>query len=369
MGNKKIRVLVVDDSALVRQILVEVLNAAPDVEVVGTASDPFLARDRIKELNPDVLTLDVEMPRMDGLTFLANLMRLRPMPVVMVSSLTEQGAETTFKALELGAIDFVSKPKIDVAGTLARFGDEILSKIRTAAGARVLARNSPSSATRVAPRFSADAVLPASSGSKMLRTTERIIAIGASTGGTEAIREVLMGLPADCPAIVIAQHIPEAFSLPFTRRMDSMAAMSVVEPADGQYIMPGHVYIAPGGRHLLVERDGARYRCRLNNGPPVNRHCPSVDVLFRSVAQNVGPNAVGAILTGMGDDGARGLKEMLDAGARTMAQDEASSVVWGMPGAAVKLGGAQDILPLNRVAEHIMRMAQSVGAPAIAAAI
>ena len=192
----------------------------------------------------------------------------------------------------------------------------------------------------------------------MLRTTDRIIAIGASTGGTEAIREVLMGLPADCPAIVIAQHIPEAFSLPFTRRMDSLAAMSVVEPADGQYIMPGHVYIAPGGRHLLVERDGARYRCRLNNGPPVNRHCPSVDVLFRSVAQNVGPNAVGVILTGMGDDGARGLKEMLDAGARTMAQDEASSVVWGMPGAAVKLGGAQDILPLSRVAENIMRLAQ-----------
>ncbi len=369
MGNKKIRVLVVDDSALVRQILVEVLNAAKDVEVVGTASDPFMARDRIKELNPDVLTLDVEMPRMDGLTFLANLMRLRPMPVVMVSSLTEQGAETTLKALELGAIDFVSKPKIDVAGTLALFGDEILSKIRTAAGARVIARSAPASVTRVAPRFSADAVLPASSGSKMLRTTDRIIAIGASTGGTEAIREVLMGLPADCPAIVIAQHIPEAFSLPFTKRMDSMAAMSVVEPSDGQYIMAGHVYIAPGGKHLLVERDGARYRCRINNGPPVNRHCPSVDVLFRSVAQNVGPNAVGAILTGMGDDGARGLKEMLDAGARTMAQDEATSVVWGMPGAAVKLGGAQDVLPLNRVAENIMRLALAVGAPAIAAAI
>jgi two-component system, chemotaxis family, protein-glutamate methylesterase/glutaminase len=368
MATKKIRVLVVDDSALVRQILVEVLNAAPDVEVVGTASDPFMARDRIKELNPDVLTLDVEMPRMDGLTFLANLMRLRPMPVVMVSSLTEKGADTTLKALELGAIDFVSKPKIDLAGTLADFGGEILAKIRIAAGARVHARSTPVTPGRVAPKYSADAVLPAASGGKMLRTTDRIIAIGASTGGTEAIREVLMGLPADCPAIVIAQHIPEAFSLPFTRRMDSLAKMSVVEPSDGQYIMPGHVYIAPGSRHLLVERDGARYRCRLNDGPPVNRHCPSVDVLFRSVAQNVGPNAVGVILTGMGDDGARGLKEMLDAGARTLAQDEASSVVWGMPGAAVKLGGAQDILPLTRVAEHIMRLAQTVGAPAIAAA-
>jgi two-component system chemotaxis response regulator CheB len=368
MAAKKIRVLVVDDSALVRQILVEVLNGAPDVEVVGTASDPFMARDRIKELNPDVLTLDVEMPRMDGLTFLANLMRLRPMPVVMVSSLTEQGAETTLKALELGAIDFVSKPKIDLAGTLADFGGEILAKIRIAAGARVMARSAPVAVPRIAPKFSADAVIPANTGGKMLRTTDRIIAIGASTGGTEAIREVLMGLPADCPAIVIAQHIPEAFSLPFTRRMDSLAAMSVVEPTDGQYIMAGHVYIAPGGRHLLVERDGARYRCRLNNGPPVNRHCPSVDVLFRSVAQNVGPNAVGVILTGMGDDGARGLKEMLEAGARTMAQDEASSVVWGMPGAAVKLGGAQEVLPLGRVAENIMRLAQTVGAPALAAA-
>jgi len=367
MAIKKIKVLVVDDSALVRQILVQVLNAAPDVEVVGTASDPFMARDRIKELNPDVLTLDVEMPRMDGLTFLANLMRLRPMPVVMVSSLTDQGADTTLKALELGAIDFVSKPKIDVAGTLADFGDEILGKIRMAAGARVVARNAPAAPGRVAPKYSADAVLPANSGSRMLRTTDRIIAIGASTGGTEAIREVLMGLPADCPAIVIAQHIPEAFSLPFTRRMDSVAAMSVVEPVDGQYIMPGHVYIAPGSRHLLVERDGTRYRCRLNDGPPVNRHCPSVDVLFRSVAQNVGPNAVGVILTGMGDDGARGLKEMMEAGARTMAQDEASSVVWGMPGAAVKMGGAQDVLPLGRVAEHIMRLAQTVGAPPLAA--
>ena len=368
MAIKKIRVLVVDDSALVRQILMEVLNGAPDVEVVGTASDPFMARDRIKELNPDVLTLDVEMPRMDGLTFLANLMRLRPMPVVMVSSLTEQGADTTLKALELGAIDFVSKPKIDLAGTLADFGGEILAKIRIAAGARVMARSAPVSVPRIAPKYSADAVIPANTGGRMLRTTDRIIAIGASTGGTEAIREVLMGLPADCPAIVIAQHIPEAFSLPFTKRMDSLAKMSVVEPVDGQYIMAGHVYIAPGSKHLLVERDGARYRCRLNNGPPVNRHCPSVDVLFRSVAQNVGPNAVGVILTGMGDDGARGLKEMLEAGARTMAQDEASSVVWGMPGAAVKLGAAQEILPLGRVAENIMRLAQTVGAPAIAAA-
>jgi two-component system chemotaxis response regulator CheB len=372
MSSKKIKVLVIDDSALVRQILVEILKGARDIEVVGTASDPFVARERIKETNPDVLTLDVEMPRMDGLTFLANLMRLRPMPVVMVSSLTERGAETTFKALELGAVDFVSKPKVDVAGTLADFSEEILGKIRAAAGARVHARIA--SAAAVPPRHSADAILPAAGASgaapkKMLRTTDRIIAVGASTGGTEAIREFLLGMPHDSPAIVIAQHIPAAFSAPFTRRMDSLCAMSVCEPHDGQHIMPGHVYIAPGGKHLLVERDGARYLCRLNDGPPVNRHCPSVDVLFRSVAQKVGPNAVGVILTGMGDDGARGLKEMRDAGAPTIAQDEATSVVWGMPGAAVKLGAVGEILPLGKVADAVMRLAEAAGAQSVVAAL
>ncbi len=361
MTQKKIKVLVIDDSALVRQILIEIMKGARDIEVVGTANDPFMARERIKELNPDVLTLDVEMPRMDGLTFLANLMRLRPMPVVMISSLTERGADTTLKALELGAVDFVSKPRVDVAGTLEDFSEEILTKIRAAAVARVVGRSSfvP---TTVAPKHSADAILPATSARRVLRTTDRIIAIGASTGGTEAIRAVLTGLPADCPAIVIAQHIPAAFSLPFTHRMDSLAAMSVCEPFDGQHIKSGHVYIAPGGQHLLVERDGARYLCRLKDGPPVNRHCPSVDVLFRSVAQNVGPNAVGVMLTGMGDDGARGLKEMRDAGAPTMAQDEASSVVWGMPGAAVRLGAAAEVMPLDRIAGAIMRLADSAAA-------
>ncbi len=357
---RKIKVLIVDDSALVRQILVEILKTAADMEVVGTASDPFVAREKIKETNPDVLTLDVEMPRMDGLTFLANLMRLRPMPVVMVSSLTQRGAEITLKALELGAVDFVSKPKVDVAGTLHDFSEEILGKIRIAAGARVLARVAPS-AIQV-PKQSADAILPAHAAARMLRTTDRIVAVGSSTGGTEAIRELLAGLPADSPAIVIAQHIPAAFSAPFARRMDTLCALSVCEPVDGQYIMAGHVYIAPGGRHLLVERDGARYRCRLNDGPPVNRHCPSVDVLFRSVAQQVGPNAVGVILTGMGDDGSRGLKEMHDAGAPTVAQDEASSVVWGMPGAAVKSGAVDEVLPLSQVAAAIMRLAGSTGA-------
>jgi two-component system chemotaxis response regulator CheB len=362
MKPRRIKVLIVDDSALVRQILVEILKSADDIEVVGTASDPFVARERIKELNPDVLTLDVEMPRMDGLTFLANLMRLRPMPVVMVSSLTERGAETTLKALELGAIDFVSKPRVDVAGTFHLFSEEILAKIRVAAGARVVARQAPTLPADVPPKHSADAILPAAASARMLRTTDRIIAVGSSTGGTEAIREFLTALPADCPAIVIAQHIPAAFSAPFARRMDSLCQLSVSEPVDGQPIMAGHVYIAPGGKHLLVERDGARYRCRLNDGPPVNRHCPSVDVLFRSVAQQVGPNAVGVILTGMGDDGARGLREMHDAGAATVAQDEASSVVWGMPGAAVKLGAVDEVVPLNQVAATVMRLIENAGA-------
>lgn len=355
--NKKIRVLIVDDSSLVRQMLTDILNESADIEVVGVANDPLIARDRIKALNPDVLTLDVEMPRMDGLTFLSNLMRLRPMPVIMVSSLTERGAQTTLRALELGAVDFVSKPKVDIAGTLRDFSDEICAKVRVAAHARVRARID---APAVTPKYSADAVLPALLSQRKLRTTERIIAIGASTGGTEAIRAVLQGLPADSPAVVIAQHIPAAFSGPFTQRMDSVSAMSVSEPRDGQQIVPGHVYIAPGDRHLMVERDGARYLCRLSDGPPVNRHRPSVDVLFRSVAQNVGRNAVGAILTGMGDDGARGMREMCDAGAATIAQDEASSVVWGMPGAAVKHGGVRDVVALDHMAELVLRLAANV---------
>ncbi len=360
--NKKIRVLIVDDSSLVRQMLTDILNEAPDLEVVGVASDPLIARERIKALNPDVLTLDVEMPRMDGLTFLSNLMRLRPMPVLMVSSLTEQGAQTTLRALELGAVDFVSKPKVDLAGTLRDFADEIRNKVRAAAYARVRARAESAASLKVTPKYSADAVLPASTGRhRMLRTTDRILAIGASTGGTEAIRVVLEALPADGPAVVIAQHIPAAFSGPFTHRMNSVSAMSVCEPCDGQQIVPGHVYIAPGDRHLMVARDGARYLCRLSAGPPVNRHRPSVDVLFRSVAQNVGRNAVGAILTGMGDDGARGLREMLEAGATTVAQDEATSVVWGMPGAAVKHGGVREVLPLERIAEVMLRLAASGG--------
>ena len=363
MAGGKIRVLIVDDSALVRQILTEILNKDPGIEVVGSATDPYAAREKIKRLNPDVLTLDVEMPRMDGLTFLSNLMRLRPMPVVMVSSLTEQGAGVTLQALELGAVDFVTKPKVDLAHRLDDYALEIREKVRIAAGARVQERRSgPAVVTKpIAPvgeKYSADVILQRGNTPRHFKTTESIIAIGASTGGTEAIKEVLIRMPLNCPGSVITQHIPEAFSGPFARRMDSIAAIAVCEARDGQQVLTGHAYIAPGDRHLMVVRDGARYVCRLNDGPPVNRHRPSVDVLFRSVAANAGMNAVGAILTGMGDDGAQGMKEMHDAGAPTIAQDEQTSVVWGMPGQAVKLGGVDKIMPLETIPAQLMRFAE-----------
>jgi two-component system chemotaxis response regulator CheB len=357
-----IKVLVVDDSALVRKLLTVMLDHAAGIQVVGTANDPYAAREKIKRLNPDVITLDIEMPRMDGLTFLENLMRLRPMPVVMVSSLTQQGADATLRALELGAVDFVAKPRADVAGTLEDYQNELIAKVRAAAAARVVPRLAPRSARTVDERHSTSAVLPAMKVQAMLRTSERIVAVGASTGGTEAIRELLSEMPPDAPAIVISQHIPAAFSKSFAERMNRCSAMAVCEAQDGQQILPGHVYIAPGDRHLLVERDGARYLCRLSDGAHVNRHRPSVDVMFRSVAQHVGPNAVGVLLTGMGDDGARGLKEMMDRGAGTIAQDEASSVVWGMPGTAVRLGAAMHVLPLQHIAVQVLNLAAAAAA-------
>ncbi|MCC6207495.1 MAG: chemotaxis response regulator protein-glutamate methylesterase [Gammaproteobacteria bacterium] len=350
----KIRVLIVDDSALVRQLLTKMLTSDPQIEVVGTAQDPYVAREKIKELNPDVLTLDVEMPKMDGVTFLSNLMRLRPMPVVMVSSLTERSADITLRALELGAVDFVSKPKIDLAHTLEDYSDEIIAKIKMAANTHPHTKAPAPSMADIPPRLSADAVLK-KEGPRHFRTTDHLIAIGASTGGTEAIKEVLMRMPPDAPGIVISQHIPEAFSRPFAMRMNRESQMTVSEAADGQQILPGHVLIAPGNRHLVVERDGARYICRLSDGPAVNRHRPSVDVMFRSVAQNAGPNAIGVILTGMGDDGARGMQEMHEAGAYTLAQDEKSSVVWGMPGEAVKQGGVDEIVDLYAMTAAVLR--------------
>ncbi|RRN57113.1 chemotaxis response regulator protein-glutamate methylesterase [Pseudoxanthomonas sp. SGNA-20] len=347
-----IRVLVVDDSAVVRQVLSELLAADPEIEVVGTAADPYLAREKIKRLNPDVITLDVEMPRMDGLAFLENLMRLRPMPVVMVSSLTERGADVTLQALALGAVDFVSKPKLGVARGLEEYATEIAAKVKGAARARVQALVRP--AQRLGPAAPAPAAMAA-----RFRTTDRLIAIGASAGGTEAIRAVLEQMPPDAPAIVLTQHIPGGFSRAFVERLDRHSPMLVREASDGELVLPGHAYLPPGDHHLRVIRDGARWRCRVDGGPPVNRHRPAVDVLFRSVAQNAGPNAVGAILTGMGDDGARGLLEMREAGALTLVQDEATSVVWGMPGAAVKLGAADEILPLERIPARLLELAGS----------
>jgi two-component system chemotaxis response regulator CheB len=363
-GRRPIRVLIVDDSALVRSLLTDILKAAPGIEVVGVAADAHAAREKIKQLNPDVLTLDVEMPKMDGITFLRNLMRLRPMPVVMVSSLTERGADVTLDALALGAVDYLSKPKIDLAATLKDYAEELIEKVRTAARASVRAldpRQPPRPAAAVGPAHSADAVLPKlSPRNRPLRTTDRVIAIGASTGGTEAIKEVLMRLPPDSPGVVIAQHIPKAFSTPFARRMNDCCPVSVCEAEDGQHVLAGHAYIAPGDRHLMLVRDGARYVCRLDDGVPVNRHKPSVDVLFRSVAQNAGRNAIGVLLTGMGKDGARGMKEMLDSGSRTIAQDEASSVVWGMPGEAVSLGAAEHVVALESIAGKILALAEAM---------
>jgi len=345
--DKKIKVLIVDDSALVRQLLTEILSSDKSIQVVGSAADPYMARDKIKQLAPDVLTLDVEMPKMDGVTFLGNLMRLRPMPVVMVSSLTESGADITLQALEIGAVDFVSKPKIDVKQGLTDYTDEIIAKVKMASKARVKQYNGHNQ--EVVQRNTADAVIKQVKPGRHFKTTDQIIAIGASTGGTEAIKDVLTEMPADTPGIVITQHIPEAFSGPFATRMNNNCQMTVYEAKQGQQILPGHVYIAPGHSHLIVKRDGARYICDLQKGPPVNRHCPSVDVMFRSVAQNVGSNAIGVILTGMGNDGAAGLKEIQDTGAPTIAQDEKSCVVWGMPGEAVKLGAADTIMPLKNI--------------------
>ena len=354
----KIRVLVVDDSALMRELLTELLNSDPQIEVVGSAMDAYVARDKIKKLKPDVLTLDVEMPKMDGLSFLSNLMRLHPMPVVMVSSLTEKGAEVTMRALEIGAIDFVSKPKVDLEHTLEDCAAEITSKVKVAAKACVntVMRQKSAAPARARPAANGADTIPGG-GNGAYSTTDRVIAIGASTGGTEAIKDVLMGLRPDCPGIVITQHIPPVFSRSFAERMNQVSPLVVCEAQDGQQIRPGHAFIAPGDQHLSVIKDGARYRCKLDSKPPVNRHRPAVDVLFDSVAETAAHNAVGVILTGMGKDGAVGMKHMHDAGAATIAQDEQTSVIWGMPHAAIEEGGVDHVMPLQKIAQRMTELA------------
>jgi two-component system chemotaxis response regulator CheB len=379
--DRKIKVLVIDDSALMRKLLSEILASDADIEVVGTAPDAYVAREKIKSLNPDVLTLDVEMPRMDGLSFLRNLMRLRPMPVVMCSTLTQAGAETALDALALGAVDVVGKPTADAAHGIKHSAQEIIAKVKMAAGVKVRAPAQRAPAQRapaerapierapidrappvVEASRDAGAVLAKRPMAKVSSSTDHIIAIGASTGGTEAIKDLLTQLTPDIPGIVIAQHIPKAFSGPFSARMNACSALTVCEARDGDAILAGHVYIAPGDEHLVVERAGRGFRCRLDPGPLVNRHRPAVDVLFRSVAQTAGHHAVGVLLTGMGRDGAEGLKEMLEAGAATIAQDEQSSVVWGMPGAAWKIGAAQALHPLSEIAGHIMALCKRTNA-------
>jgi two-component system chemotaxis response regulator CheB len=349
-----IKVLVIDDSALIRSILSEIINKQPDMEVVGTAPDPLVAREKIKALNPDVLTLDVEMPRMDGLAFLEKLMRLRPMPVVMVSSLTEKSSSITLRALELGAVDFVTKPRIDIRNGLQEYADELTEKIRMAAKARVrrcAAVAAPDPVSLISRKNSADVVLAAEQ--HTFSTTEKVILVGASTGGTEALKEFLITLPPDCPGILITQHMPETFTKTFAKRLDSLCALSVKEAEHGDRVLPGHAYVAPGNRHLLLQRSGANYTVQLSDGPPVSRHRPSVDVLFRSAANCAGKNAVGIIMTGMGDDGAAGMLEMHRAGAHTLAQDEQSCVVFGMPKEAIARGGVDEVVPLQELSHRL----------------
>ncbi len=367
----KIRVLVIDDSALIRKILTEVLSSSPDIEVVGAAADPLIAREMIKQLNPDVLTLDIEMPHMDGITFLSNLMRLRPTPVVMISTLTEHGAEATLNALALGAVDFIAKPKVDVVNTLNEYAEEIISKVIVAAQAkvgnvqnRVIKTKHPiTAAPEVSEKHPVDVILKAAAPTKInVGLTNKIIALGASTGGTEAIKAVVKGFPADTPPILITQHLPAAFSESFVRHIDLVTEMSACIPKHGQVVESGSIYLSPGDKHMLVIREGGKYIIQLSDGLPVNRHKPSVDVLFRSVSQCAGPNAIGVLLTGMGADGAMGMKEMHETGAKTVIQDEQSSVVWGMPGAAFKLGCTDYVVSLEEVAHQVLSLVKPNGA-------
>ena len=358
---KKIRVIVVDDSALVRSLLSEIISRQPDMECVGAANDPLIAREMIRELNPDVVTLDIEMPKMDGIEFLAKLMRLRPMPVVMISTLTERGAEITMRALELGAVDFVAKPRIGLADGINDLATQIVEKIRIAAGAHIR-RASFQPALAVGAVLNTPAVRSNSPALGLGRiSTEKLIFIGASTGGTEAIREVLVKMPADSPGIAITQHMPPGFTTSFAARLNTLCQVTVQEAVDGGRVLPGHAYIAPGGKQFWIDRSGANYICIVRDGDPVNRHRPSVEVLFRSAARIAGRNAFGVMLTGMGADGAAAMREMKDAGSYNYVQDEASCIVFGMPREAILQGAADEVLPLTAIAPALLtRLAGSV---------
>jgi two-component system chemotaxis response regulator CheB len=349
----RIRVLIVDDSASVRQAMADILGADPEIEVIGTAADPFVAARRIQDEVPDVITLDVEMPRMDGITFLRKLMAQRPVPVVMCSSLAEQGSATLMQALEAGAVDIILKPKMGTRQFLEDSAVAIRESVKAAASAQL--RKLPPR-LNAPKKLSADVIMPPPSSRAMARTTEKIVCIGASTGGTESLRVVIEALPMDCPGVVVVQHMPELFTASFAKRLDSLSKVTVKEAENGDPVLRGHVLIAPGNRHTLLQRSGARYHVAVQEGPLVSRHRPSVDVLFRSAAQFAGANALGIIMTGMGDDGAKGLLEMRQAGAATVAQNEESCVVFGMPKEAIALGAAERILPLDLLATEIRRL-------------
>jgi two-component system chemotaxis response regulator CheB len=349
MSTAKIKVLIVDDSALVRQTLTDVLSSDPEIEVIGTAGDPFVAAERIAQQLPDVITLDIEMPRMDGLTFLQKIMAQHPIPVVICSSLAEEGAQSTLKALEYGAVEIITKPRLGSKQFLEESQVLLCQAVKAAAQARVQSHSSHT----VEPKLTADSVLSRATGA-MIATTEKIVAIGASTGGTEALRVLLEALPADAPGLVIVQHMPEMFTRAFAKRLDSLCEISVKEAEPNDTVLRGRALVAPGNHHMLLKRSGARYYVDIKDGPLVCRHRPSVDVLFRSAARYAGQNAVGVIMTGMGDDGANGMLEMKEAGAVTIAQDEKTCVVFGMPNEAIKRDAVEHVLPLPAIARAIL---------------
>ena len=360
--SRKIRVLVVDDSAVVRQVVTQTLSSDPGIEVIGAALDPVFALEKMKTNWPDVIVLDLEMPRMDGLTFLRRIMTERPTPVVIYSSLAEKGAQVALDALAAGAVSIITKPKVGLKSFLDGAANDIIQAVKAAAHSRPGRRASAAVASlSPSPSLSADVILPAAhnASAPLGRTTDRLVAIGTSTGGTQALEAVLTALPVDTPGVVVVQHMPEKFTAMFAQRLNSLCKIEVREARSGDRVLPGLALIAPGGKHMMVKRNGAQYVVDVVDGPLVNRHKPSVDVLFRSVAKCAGHNALGIIMTGMGDDGARGLKEMRDAGAHTLAEDESTCVVFGMPKEAIRLGGAAEVLPLTRMAEGIGRFTRS----------